>query len=162
VKISKPKKISATSLEAPDRPLSALLSQILVAFTIEFDNALEQRMGAAGYPGTNLSLVVWSNLMRFVPSHGIPVSELADQALIPVKGIQFLGCLERWGVVVRLVLYYFAARASAGNFPRKHHFNSWLMSVISIPGITINLQDSISRGSSSSGSWQVTRQYWQS
>jgi hypothetical protein len=51
---------------------------------------------------------------------------------------------------------------SAGSFARKHHFNSWLISVISIPGITMNLQLSISCGSSSSGSWHVTRQYWQS
>ena len=51
---------------------------------------------------------------------------------------------------------------SAGSFARRHHFNSWLSSVISIPAITMNLQLSISRGSSSSGSWQLTRQYWHS
>ena len=51
---------------------------------------------------------------------------------------------------------------SAGSFARRHHLNSWLISVISIPGITINLQLSISRDSSSSGNWQETRQYWQS
>src|SRR5215813_11149445 len=49
--------------------------------------------------------------------------------------------------------------ASLGSFALRHHFNSWLSSLISIPGITMNLQLSISRGSSSSGSWQVTRQY---
>jgi hypothetical protein len=52
--------------------------------------------------------------------------------------------------------------ASEGNFARKHHLSSWLNSVISIPAITINLQLSISRGSSSSGSWHDTRQYWHS
>jgi hypothetical protein len=57
---------------------------------------------------------------------------------------------------------YFATAASEGSFDRRHHFNSWLISVISIPGITMNLHDNISRGSSSSGNWQVTRQYWQS
>ena len=31
------------------RPLSALLSQVLVAFTVEFDNEFELRMGEAGY-----------------------------------------------------------------------------------------------------------------
>ena len=50
------------------RSLSVLLSQVLVAFTVEFDNEFEQRMGEAGYPGTRLSLVVWANLMRFVGS----------------------------------------------------------------------------------------------
>src|SRR5579872_3404380 len=49
--------------------------------------------------------------------------------------------------------------ASLGSFALKHHFNSWLSSLISIPAITMNLQLSISRGSSSSGNWQVTRQY---
>src|SRR5207245_10950612 len=52
--------------------------------------------------------------------------------------------------------------SSCGNFARRHHFSSWLSSVISIPGITMNLHASISRESSSSGNWQVTRQYWQS
>src|SRR5580704_11973119 len=52
--------------------------------------------------------------------------------------------------------------ASAGSLDRRHHFSSWLNSVISIPGITMNLQLNISRGSSSSGNWQETRQYWQS
>jgi len=37
---------------------------------------------------------------------------------------------------------------SDGSFARRHHFNSWLSSVISIPGITMNLQLSISCGSS--------------
>jgi hypothetical protein len=52
--------------------------------------------------------------------------------------------------------------ASEGSFARKHHFNSWLSSVISIPAITMNLQLNISRGSSSSGNWHETRQYWHS
>src|SRR5207249_2327311 len=52
--------------------------------------------------------------------------------------------------------------ASEGSLERRHHLSSWLISRISMPGITMNLQLSISRGSSSSGSWQVTRQYWQS
>jgi hypothetical protein len=57
---------------------------------------------------------------------------------------------------------YRVTGASEGSFALKHHFNSWLSSVISIPAITINLQLSISLGSSSSGSWQETRQYWHS
>src|SRR5882757_11514012 len=57
---------------------------------------------------------------------------------------------------------YLETVASEGSLERRHHFSSWLISVTSMPGITMNLQESISRGSSSSGSWQVTRQYWQS
>ena len=52
-----------------------------------------------------------------------------------------------------------AAAEEEGSLERRHHFNSWLISVISMPGMTMNLQDCISRGSSSSGNWQVTRQY---
>src|SRR5258708_30640562 len=57
---------------------------------------------------------------------------------------------------------YFGTARSDGSFDRRHHFNSWLSSVTSIPGITMNLQLSISRDSSSSGNWQDTRQYWHS
>jgi len=81
-----------------DRPLSALLSQTLVAFTIEFDNEFERRMGESGYPGARLSLVVWSNLMRFVSAKGVSVGDLAARALAPQESVKFeLGCLERWG-----------------------------------------------------------------
>jgi DNA-binding MarR family transcriptional regulator len=81
--------------------LSALLSQVLVAFTLEFDNEFERRMGEAGCPGMLLSLGVWSNVLRFLAAGGLSVSDLAAQALAPKKRIEFeLGCLERWGVVV--------------------------------------------------------------
>jgi hypothetical protein len=78
------------------RSLSALLSQALVAFTVEFDNEFERRMGDAGYPGARLSLVVWTNLMRSVGGGGISVRDLAAQALEAEK----LGCLERWRFIV--------------------------------------------------------------
>src|SRR5215472_4289249 len=54
---------------------------------------------------------------------------------------------------------YLVTAASEGSLALRHHFSSWLKSVISMPGMTMNLQESISRGSSSSGSWQTTRQY---
>ena len=83
-----------------DRPISALLSQALVAFTIEFDNEFELLMDEAGYHGAHLSMLAWTILMRFVPGNGLTVSELAAQALVEQKQIKFmLGCLERWGYV---------------------------------------------------------------
>ena len=83
------------------RSLSALLSQVLVAFTVEFDNEFERLMGKAGYPGARLSLVVWSNLIRFVGGGAVSVRDLAAQALAPDKKMKFeLGCLERWGFIV--------------------------------------------------------------
>jgi hypothetical protein len=74
---------------------------VLVAFTVEFDNEFERRMGEAGYPGARLSLVVWANLMRFAAGGPVSVRALAAQALAPVESIRFqLGCLERWRFVV--------------------------------------------------------------
>jgi DNA-binding MarR family transcriptional regulator len=83
------------------RPLSALLSQVLVAYTIEFDNEFERRMIDAGYRGANLSLTVWAGLMRFLADGAVPVRELAARAEVPEEGVRFqLGCLERWSFVV--------------------------------------------------------------
>lgn len=58
--------VSITRALTSRRPLSALLSQALVAFTVEFDNEFERQMGEAGFPGARLSLVMWANVMRFV------------------------------------------------------------------------------------------------
>jgi hypothetical protein len=92
--------VSTTCGVTSRRSLSALLSQVLVAFTIELDNEFERRMGEAGYPGARLSLVVWANLMRFVAEEAMSVRNLAARALAPEKQIKFeLGCLERWRFV---------------------------------------------------------------
>ena len=79
------------------RPLSALLSQVLVAFTLEFDNEFERRMAEAGHPGSPLSLVVWANLVRFLASGPVSVHDLASRSLAPENSVKGeLGCLERW------------------------------------------------------------------
>jgi DNA-binding MarR family transcriptional regulator len=86
--------------KASGLPLSALLSQVLVAFTIEFDNEFERRMANSGFPGARLSLVVWSNLMRFLVDGGVLVRELTRKALASQERMKHsLGCLERWGFV---------------------------------------------------------------
>jgi hypothetical protein len=92
-----PKNKSAAT--TPSRPLSALLSQILVAYTVEFDNEFERRMSEAGDPGAGLSLIAWHKVMRFLNDNGISVENLERQAtaLTPVKG--GLACLERWRFV---------------------------------------------------------------
>jgi hypothetical protein len=83
------------------RPLFALLSQVLVAFTVEFDNEFERRMNEVGYRGTTLSMVLWNNLVRFLTGGAVSVHDLAHQALAPETQVKFqLGCLERWGLVV--------------------------------------------------------------
>ena len=70
--------------------LSTLLSQVLIAFTIEVDNHFEQRMPhttAAAKPVGEprggpwlVSLPMWANFMRLVPSTGITVGELEARA----------------------------------------------------------------------------------
>ena len=64
------------------RPLSALLSQVLVAYTIELDNEFESRWLAPVSQGHALSLVVWTNLLRFIPvEDGIKLRDLTTRSL---------------------------------------------------------------------------------
>jgi DNA-binding MarR family transcriptional regulator len=92
------------------RPLSALLSQVLVAFTLELDDEFEKQMRESGYAGASLSVVIWSTLMRFLagasPSvrdlsvRDFSVRDLAAQSLSSEKRVKFeLGCLERWSFI---------------------------------------------------------------
>ena len=80
--------------------LSALLSQLLVASTIEFDNEAERRIPhrtarglAAGRAGLWLvSQPMWANFLRFVDGTTLPLAELSG----PVR-MTNLGGLRRWG-----------------------------------------------------------------
>jgi hypothetical protein len=95
------------SLAPPPRGplcLSALLSQALVAFTIEFDNESEHRLphrttnfGASGHgDGAWLvSLVMWENCMRFVADEPITVGELETLARTGTN----LDGMRRWGYI---------------------------------------------------------------
>ena len=85
-------------------PLSALLSQALVAFTIEFDNEAEHRLphrttsyGASGHgDGAWLvSLVMWENCMRFVAEEPMTVRDL----LIRARTATNLDGMRRWGYI---------------------------------------------------------------
>lgn len=88
----------------PDRPpLPALLSQVLVAYTIEFDNQAEQRMvhrttlGRGDGPQRGpwlVSLPMWANFVRFVSEDGVPLRVLEGLA-----AITNLAGLQRWGYV---------------------------------------------------------------
>ena len=85
---------------ASNRPLSALISQILVAFTVELDNEFELRMSKLGFAGGRLSLAVWLNLLRFVGDSPISVADLAAKSMFEQTEIKpMLGCLERWRFV---------------------------------------------------------------
>ena len=83
----------------PVAPLSTLLSRVLIAFTIEFDNEFERRLAETGLRARVVSLVMWSNFLRFV-GDAITVSELPDAAGLPKSRVlSTLGGMERWGYV---------------------------------------------------------------
>ncbi|MGZ4179802.1 MAG: hypothetical protein ACXVUL_03825 [Solirubrobacteraceae bacterium] len=86
--------------------LPALLSQALVAFTIELDNEFEHLMahrttghGATGaLEGTPwlVSMVMWCNCMRFLRPEGMTVRELEQLARTRTN----LPGMQRWGYLV--------------------------------------------------------------
>ena len=80
-------------------PLSTLLSHLLVAHTIELDNEFERRLAETGHSPHIVSLVMWSNFLRFV-GDGITVRELPEATRLP-KGrvLSTLGGMERWRYV---------------------------------------------------------------
>jgi DNA-binding MarR family transcriptional regulator len=87
------------------RPLSALLSHALVAFTIEFDNEFEHQMphhinatprSVARGPWL-VSQVMWSNVMQFLTPAGITVGDLHAVARTTHDS---LAGLQRWSYVV--------------------------------------------------------------
>jgi DNA-binding MarR family transcriptional regulator len=91
-------------------PLPALLSQVLVAFTIEFDNEFELRVphqtttlktGARGAPWL-VSLAMWSNVLRFVDEDGVTVQELLIRTGLerPVLRMWLERLGKWWGYIV--------------------------------------------------------------
>ena len=88
-------------------PLATLLSQVLVAFTIEFDNEFENqmphrisRLKSAGESRSGpwlVSMVMWSNLMRYVTGEGVTVGKL--QTLARTAKLSLTG-MERWGYIL--------------------------------------------------------------
>ena len=87
-------------------PLSALLSQLLVAFTLEYDNEFEHQMphrttnhgrtgGSRDAPWL-VSLVMWSNCMQFVGEEGVTLGALQHLARTETN----LAGMQRWGYIV--------------------------------------------------------------
>jgi DNA-binding MarR family transcriptional regulator len=90
-----------------DLPFSALLSQVLVAFTIELDNEFERQMPhrtttqrsiSSSRDGPWLaSLAMFSNFMQFVREEGVTVRELQSSAR--TKRLLLDG-MRRWGYII--------------------------------------------------------------
>ena len=80
-------------------PLSMPLSHALLAFTIELDNEFERRFAGTGERARVVSVVMWSNLLRFV-GRGVTVEELLAKARLPrPRMLSTVGGMERWGYV---------------------------------------------------------------
>ncbi len=81
-------------------PLPTLLSQALIAFTIEFDNLAEERIAASGARPWIASQAMWANHLRFVGEDGIPARALMQRSLVSAATIRSrLGALRRWRYV---------------------------------------------------------------
>lgn len=73
--------------------LDTLLSQVLVAYTIEMDNEWERHLLESKRPRIFLlSLVMWANYLRLIPPEGIPAGRLEELAQHKVD----LNGLTRW------------------------------------------------------------------
>jgi DNA-binding MarR family transcriptional regulator len=84
---------------AASTPLSTLLSQALVAHTIELDNEFERRFQESGGGARVASFTMWSNLMRFV-GDGVTVGDLAAATGLPKSSVlSRIGGIERWRYV---------------------------------------------------------------
>ncbi|HEX4258296.1 MAG TPA: hypothetical protein VH089_24630 [Streptosporangiaceae bacterium] len=85
-------------------PLTTLLSQVLVAFTIEFDNEAEHRMPHRTTRGRDpglrglwlVSMAMWLNCMQYLADEPLAVCELEQRARTPAN----LDGMRRWGYVV--------------------------------------------------------------
>ena len=91
-------------------PLSALLSEALVAFTIEFDNEFEHLVphrttDHGGVPGTPwlVSMVWWMRWLRLIPDDGITAAELRRLSRTNARDMRNqLTRLSRWWGYVAL------------------------------------------------------------
>jgi DNA-binding MarR family transcriptional regulator len=84
------------------KPLPTLLSQALVAFTIELDNEFEHQMPhwTTNHGGSRegpwlVSLAMWANCMQFIGEEGVPVGKLEDLARTATN----LNGMVRWGYI---------------------------------------------------------------
>jgi DNA-binding MarR family transcriptional regulator len=93
-------------------PLPPLLSQVLVAFTIEFDNEFEHQVphrttnhgsttGSRHVPWL-VSRVMWSNFLQFVDADGTTIRDLRSRLQMPGKDIRtwLTRLADWWGYLV--------------------------------------------------------------
>ena len=74
-------RLGSGMMPATHKPLSALLSQGLVAYTVELDCEFERRRLETQSRSARLSLVLWLNVLRFLADGPVSVRTLAPRAL---------------------------------------------------------------------------------
>lgn len=80
--------------------LSALLSQVLIAFTLDFDRELEARRTASSSNEPAPSLAMWANVLRFIGEDGVEVRRLPALSGISKSVTHtMVACLARHGWV---------------------------------------------------------------
>ncbi len=102
----KSRKKASASASLAGLPLTALLSQLFVAFTIEFDNEAERQLphSTTNHGSTAdtsvprpwlVSMAMWFNCLRFISEDGITIAELYRLARTRTN----LRGMRRWGYV---------------------------------------------------------------
>ena len=79
-------------------PITSLLSQVLVALTIETDNEYEHRAPRSGGPWLT-STAMYVNFLRFVPPEGVRMAEVAANAGGSTPVHPAYHGMRRWGYV---------------------------------------------------------------
>jgi len=85
-------------MNAYGQPVFTIFAQLLIAYTYDFDAALEHAMGRTDAGERPPSLAMWANVLRFVGEEGIGLGNLSlhsDVAKPTVKSM--VSCLERHG-----------------------------------------------------------------
>jgi hypothetical protein len=101
-----------------DPSLSVLLSQVLLAYTIELDNEFELQMSKTYARPFLTSIVMLSNFLRYVRDDGTTVDEIALRSCAQVKDVaSVVGGMERWG-------YATVDHADPGLAPMRKGFGS--------------------------------------
>jgi hypothetical protein len=82
----------------PNQPLFAVLAQLLVAYTHDFDKELEREFGRTTTGERPPSLAMWANVLRFVGDEGVALREIPTLSGIAKPAVRsMVSCLQRHG-----------------------------------------------------------------
>ncbi|MGH7661221.1 MAG: hypothetical protein ACRENA_09965 [Vulcanimicrobiaceae bacterium] len=85
-------------MNEPRLPFYAVLAQLLIAYTDDFDAAMSQQLGKVS--ARPPSLAMWANVLRFVGHDGIPSNQIVTLSGIAKPSVKsMLDCLKRHGWV---------------------------------------------------------------